>query len=53
MQIIRKINKNGNSRCLVLDKTIRILSEIDYNDLVEVKCSKNKIVLTKVENKGE
>ena len=53
MEIVKKLYKVGNSCCFVLDKTVKILTEMDLGDYVNVKCSKNKIVLTKIENKGE
>lgn len=50
--IEKKIQKVGNSSGLIIDRTIKLLTGIDWNDNVQVKCSPNKIVITKIE-KGE
>lgn len=46
----KKIKSMGGSGYLLIDKVMSILSDIKVGDKVEVKCSKNKIILIK---KGE
>ena len=49
--MIKKITNIGNCAGLILDKTIKEISKIEMGDMVEIKCSKNKIVITKKEEK--
>ena len=46
----KKIRKVGNSSGVLLDSKILYKSELQIGDELEVKCSKNKIILTKKEN---
>lgn len=46
----KKITNIGSCAGFILDKTIKEISKIDMGDMVEIKCSKNKIVLTKIED---
>lgn len=47
--MIKKITNIGNCAGLIIDKTIKEISKIQMGDMVEIKCSKNKIVITKKE----
>lgn len=46
----KEIKSMGGSGYLLIDKVMSILSDIKVGDKVEIKCSKNKIILIK---KGE
>lgn len=48
----KKIIKFGNSIGITLDKVIQEITGIKENDTLEVKCSKNKISIKRIE-KGE
>lgn len=43
----KEIKAMGGSAFIIIDKTMSILSNIKVGDNVEVKCSKNKIILIK------
>ena len=43
----KEIKSMGGSAYILIDKAMTILSEIKIGDKVEVKCSKNKIILIK------
>lgn len=43
----RKIVKLGNSIGITFSKLMQFLTEFDIGDIVEVKCSKGKLTITK------
>lgn len=43
-----KIVKIGNSCFVCLDKEVLFASQLELGDMVEIKCSKNKIAISKV-----
>ena len=47
--MVKKITNIGSCAGLILDKTIKEISKIEMGDMVEIKCSKNKIVIIKIE----
>lgn len=46
----KQIRKLGNSTGIIVDRVMQEISNIRLGDNVEIKCSKNKIILTKVQN---
>ncbi len=52
----KKLVKAGNCDAVIIDKTMKEISGINSKELVEIKCGKNRITITKVKeenNKGE
>lgn len=47
----KKLVKAGNCDAIIIDKTMKEISGIQSKELVEIKCSKNKITIIK--KKGE
>ena len=47
--MIKKITNIGSCSGLILDKTIKEISKIKMGDVVDIKCLKNKIIITKIE----
>ena len=43
----KKIIKTGGSIAIVLTSTMREISGFNANDIIDVKCSAGKIILTK------
>lgn len=52
MYMVKKITNIGNCAGLIIDKTIKEMSGIQMGDMVEIKSTKNKIIITKI-NKEE
>ena len=52
-KIYKNINRIGNSAGVMLDKVCLFASELNVGDKVEVKCSKKKITLIKVDEAEE
>lgn len=44
----RQITPRGNSYALTIDRVMQEISGIRPNEVVNVKCSKNKIVISKI-----
>lgn len=45
----KEVKAMGGSAFILIDKVMTILSDIKIGDIVEIKCSKNKIILIKKE----
>ena len=44
----KKLVKAGNCDAVIIDKTMKEISGINSKELVEIKCGKNRITITKV-----
>lgn len=45
----KKLIKAGNCDAIIIDKTMKEISGIGSKELVEIKCGKNRITITKIQ----
>lgn len=49
IELEKPILKTGASGCIIIDKVISTITGFKVGDKLKLKCSKNRIIVTKIE----
>lgn len=51
--MFKRLIRAGNCDAVIIDKTMKEISGINSKELVEIKCGKNRITITKVQEENK